>query len=658
MFCNVILPLLFDRALTYQTDEDIGVGTLVNIPWRNKTLFGLVIETDVVPLENVTIKKAIPLPLNLERKMLAFMQQVAEYNLMPIGWVWRMVLGGVNLDKIIDSDLTLKTPHLSFIDARTRHLKNLNADQQQAVDFIHTQLDKGAYASILLDGVTGSGKTEVYFHSIAKTLDAQKQCLILLPEIGLSYQWLQRFEAQFGFTPVVWNSHTTPKKRREAWAKAISGTPQVFVGARSALFLPYKNLGLIIVDEEHDSSYKQEEQGHYHARDMAILKAYHAAIPIILASATPSLESFINAEQGKSTHLRLKNRFGEALLPKVYLIDQKNKNPRLSKGWLSEALKIALYKRLKANEQSLLFLNRRGYAPITLCASCGYVYECPGCSASLVQHRRKGYAHLQCHHCGFEKKLDLQCPQCLTADTLIPCGPGIDRVFEDVTKLFPDARVSSLTSDMTPKDQRVLWERMMANEVDIIIGTQMIAKGHHLPHLTLVGVIDGDMGLYGGDLRGEEKAFQLLQQVSGRAGREAKPGEVFIQTYQPENALFKALQQHDRDHFMHQESTLRKEMALPPHTRLISLVVSGMDEHKVKECAKKIALFLTKTPAIQVLGPAPALMLRLKSRYRYRILLKGGKHLKMSAWLKQRLSELKIPTSITLTVDVDPIQFI
>ncbi len=649
MYYHVIVPVPLDKSLTYAVLEPVKKGQIVEVPWRNKRVFGLVVECDAVPPEGVTLKEATPLPLVLSERTVSFIQGVAHYTLTSLGWVWRMVLGGVDLHKVITQKTqeNIKPTHEPI-------LKSLSVDQEEAVTTIGKSLLGGAYHSFLLDGVTGSGKTEVYFHSIADVLKQRKQALVLFPEIGLSHQWLNRFEEQFGFKPHVWHSHTSSKKRLEAWKAAANGTLHVFIGARSALFLPYQNLGLIIVDEEHDGSYKQEEQGHYHARDMAILRAYHEKVPIVLASATPSLESIVNAEQGKSAHLLLLSRFGGAQLPKVRLVDRRNK----TRDWLSDELKIALHKRLSQGEQSLLFLNRRGYAPMTLCVSCGHHFECPGCSASLVQHRFKSSIKLQCHHCGFSKPLDPTCPQCLTTDSLIPCGPGIDRVIEEVAKIFPTARIACLTSDMPPKQQRAIWEIIHKGGVDMIIGTQLIAKGHHMPNLTLVGMIDADMGLHGSDLRGTEKAFQLLQQVGGRAGRDVKPGEVLIQTYQPDNPLFKAIQNHDRNGFIRYEMALRREMSLPPYARLVSLILSGLEENTVRQSAKILAAHLNDSALVQVLGPAPALMLRIKSRYRYRILLKANKRLNISDWLKQKIISIKIPSSIRLDIDIDPINFI
>ena len=669
IYGDVLLPLLVDRPFTYCFRENISPGTMVHVPWRHKTITGVVVSCPVMPPENKTIKegKIIPVP-PFASSILSFIKSVSEYTMMPIGWVLRMVLGGVDPLKILDTSLqkkAIKDHHASLSGIQ---LYALSQSQKECATQIVNGMENNTYQCFLLEGLTGSGKTEIYFQGVHKALQKQAQVLVLLPEIGLTHAWLDRFKKQFGFLPHVWHTHTTPLQRRITWKKALLGEPMVVVGARSALFLPFSSLGFIVVDEEHDASFKQDEQGCYHGRDMAILRANMEKCTVVLASATPSLETLENVRQEKCTHLKLLERFGGATMPTVHVVDRRQKRVRKgdSHPWLSKMLLQGVEKRLALGEQSLLFLNRKGYAPVTLCTSCGYRYTCVGCSATLVQHKTQGRSFLQCHYCGFKKVMDASCPECHDIDSFHACGPGLDRLKEDIAVLFPTARIALLSSDLSLKTQREIWDSIYRRDIDILLGTQILAKGHHLPMLTLVGVIDGDSGLYGSDLRGAEKTFQLLHQVSGRSGREDRPGEVMIQTYQPDHPLFLSLQKHDFQGFFEKESAMRHILQLPPYARLTSLLLSGKNESAVALAAKNIASHFYKAMAslpkdhqegIKILGPAPAFMVRVNHFYRYRLLIKTHKRMKSSLWIHTLLKDIHIPSSLKMHIDVDPIHF-
>ncbi|HTK85718.1 MAG TPA: primosomal protein N', partial [Patescibacteria group bacterium] len=423
---------------------------------------------------------------------------------------------------------------------------SLSAAQEGAAKHLRQFVDAGGYHAALLDGVTGAGKTEVYFEGVAEALKKGKQVLILLPEIALSNAFLDRFRARFGCNPALWHSSLTPAQRRNTWRGVAEGQTRVVVGARSALFLPYMNLGFIVVDEEHDSAYKQEDGVIYHARDMAVVRAHQGKIPIVLVSATPSLETMTNVWSGKYHHLHLPDRHGGAQLPDIHIVDMKLDKPE-KRHFIAPSLRLALEENLKQGGQSLLFLNRRGYAPLTICRTCGHRMNCPRCTAWLVEHKRDG--RLTCHHCGYGLPLPKICTACGDKDSLNACGPGVERILEEVKSYFPEARTVVLASDTagTHEELATLLQDIREHKYDIIVGTQIIAKGHHFPKLTLVGVVDGDLGLQGGDLRAAEHTFQLLHQVAGRAGREEMPGHVYLQTFLPNHKVIQALSTHDRD---------------------------------------------------------------------------------------------------------------
>ncbi len=513
-----------------------------------------------------------------------------------------------------------------------------------------------AYSATLLDGVTGSGKTEVYFEAIAAALKEGRQALVLLPEIALSAQWFERFKARFGAAPAVWHSEVSPARRRATWRAAADGSARVIVGARSALFLPFHDLGVIIVDEEHDGSFKQEEGVLYSARDMAVVRAHLGAIPVVLVSATPSLESLVNAQGGRYAHLHLPDRHGGARLPDIELIDLR-KNPPPRGQWLSPLLQARLTQTLESGGQAMLFLNRRGYAPLTLCRTCGHRLQCPNCTAWMVDHR--GRSRLECHHCGHVMKLPEKCPSCNADHSWAACGPGVERLAEEAAILFPDARRAVMASDTLTSAQAAddLVRQVTDHEIDLLIGTQVVAKGHHFPGLTLVGVVDADLGLAGGDLRAGERTFQLLTQVSGRAGRADKPGHVCLQTYAPEHPVMQALAQGARDAFLAAEAESREAAGMPPYGRLAALILSGPDAAAVDAHARRLARIAPNDPNLRVLGPAPAPMSLLRGRHRRRFLLQAPKKYALQAAIRRWLAAAPEPAAVRVQVDMDPYSF-
>ncbi|MGB6080577.1 MAG: primosomal protein N', partial [Xanthobacteraceae bacterium] len=535
---------------------------------------------------------------------------------------------------------------------------DFSPDQQVAAQTLRELAAGEAFKVALLDGVTGSGKTEVYFEAVAETVRRGKQVLILMPEIALTGQFLDRFAQRFGVKPIEWHSELTPRTRARNWAAIAAGEAHVVVGARSALFLPYANLGLIIVDEEHDQAYKQGDGVHYHARDMAVVRAHIAKIPIVLASATPSVETEVNARKGRYTRVPLPSRFGGQHMPQIEAIDLRRAPPprgRFISPPLAEAIQYAVERR----EQALLFLNRRGYAPLTLCRACGHRFSCNICDAWLVDHRFR--QRLVCHHCGFSIPRPHQCPHCGAEESLAAIGPGVERLQEEAASLFPDARTMVLSSDLitSVETMRAELNAIAEGRVDIIIGTQLVAKGHNFPRLNLVGVVDADLGLSNGDPRAAERTFQLLNQVIGRAGREQGRGVGYLQTYQPEHPVMKALVASDRQAFYDTEIELRERTLYPPFGRLASMIISAGDRPTAEGFARKLASAAPRDEAVQVLGPAEAPLAVVKGRYRFRLLIKSARGVDLSGYLRDWLAVApKTKGNLKLEVDVDPQSFL
>ncbi|PCI86065.1 MAG: primosomal protein N' [Hyphomicrobiales bacterium] len=716
---NVLLPLAIADAYSYLLPDELHaeIGDFVEVPLGSRKMIGVVWPDDGAkpPIKTTKLKAVIavvemkPLPLEL----IKFLNWVCDYYISPKGMGLRLVMNvpeaiGVvkNIDavrmgtgqverstkardQVLDiceggetfrkSDLAkqagvsvavvnglLKMGALSmaqmpkfakFKVPKTDHnLADLADDQHAAADAICQAVAAQKFETFLLDGVTGSGKTEVYFAAIAKAIEQGKQAVVLLPEIALTVDFLQRFENRFGVEPAPWHSGLAKGARERVWRAVASGEAKIVIGARSALFLPFDDLGLIVVDEEHDGAYKQDSGVMYHARDMAVVKANIGKFPLILASATPSLETYLNATSGRYTHVVLDKRHGGAKMPHVRSIDLREHQPE-SQKFLSEPLITAMKAKLALGEQSLLFLNRRGYAPLTLCRACGHRIACPQCDAWLVEHRFNN--RLMCHHCGISIVKPTKCTECEAEDKLVACGPGVERIFEEVELLFPEARIELLSSDIqmnVDEIQRRL-NAIAAGECDIIIGTQMIAKGHHFPHLTLVGVVDADLGLENGDPRAAERTYQLLNQVAGRAGREQKQGMVLLQTYMPQSPVMRAMIAQDREAFYKAEAYGRELANLPPFGRLASIIVSSKEQKKAFAFARTMIEAAPKITGMVILGPAPAPMGFVRGRHRVRVLARAPKGFKMQDWLKSGMLTLKPVGDLKVQVDTDPYSF-
>ncbi len=532
-----------------------------------------------------------------------------------------------------------------------------SSDQAKAAERLAEAAAGGGFGVTLLDGVPGSGKTEVYFAAVAEALKAGRQVLVLLPEIALTAQWLERFRERFGKPPLQWHSDLTPAQRRRTWRAVASGRAGVVVGARSALFLPFPDLGLIVVDEEHDAAFKQEDGVVYNARDMAVVRARLSDVPIVLASATPSLETAVNADSGRYASLHLPDRHAGARMPDIEVVDMLAAGPAAGK-WLSPALSGRLEETFEAGEQAMLFLNRRGYAPLTLCRTCGHRFQCPRCTAWLVEHRHRG--RLQCHHCGFSIRLPERCPECETGDSLAACGPGVERLAEEVAEAFPGIRLDIAASDTltSPAAAADMIRRIEDHRIDLIVGTQIVAKGYHFPLLTTVGVVDADLGLSGGDLRAAERTYQLLYQVAGRAGRGRRPGRVVLQTYMAGHPVMAALVSGDGERFLEAECAARRDAAMPPFGKLVAVIVSGSDEAAVETAARDLGRAAPNSDGIRVLGPAPAPFALLRGKHRRRLLLKAPKETTVQGVVRDWLKRAKWPRKVRVQVDVDPYSFL
>lgn len=535
----------------------------------------------------------------------------------------------------------------------------LSADQEAAAEILRGCVRGGGFEAVLLDGVTGSGKTEVYLEAAAEALrsDPTAQVLVLLPEIALTQAVLARFEARFGTRPAEWHSNITQKARRRAWREVNEGRARLVAGARSALFLPFRNLRLIVVDEEHDPSYKQDEGVAYQARDLAVARAKLGGCAVVLASATPSLETLSNAQAGRYRHVRLASRHGAAVLPDVHLIDMRLDPPERGR-WLSPSLVRGVAEALANGEQALLYMNRRGYAPLTLCRCCGHRMQSPDTQSWLVEHKYTN--RLVCHLTGYSIPKPKECPQCLAPDPFVAIGPGVERVEEEARSLFPEARVEVFSSDTAPGGEAVrdIVERMAAGDIDILIGTQIVAKGHNFPGLTLVGVVDADLGLKGGDLRAGERAFQLLSQVAGRAGRAERRGRAFIQTYAPEHEAMQALAAQDRDGFLAAEAAGREMAGMPPFGRLCAVVISGPSDEAADEAARLLGEAAPVTDGVDVYGPAPAPLALVRGWRRRRFLIRANRGVDLSAYMAAWRERVKLSSAVRVQVDMDPYSFL
>jgi len=715
----VLVPTPSERPYTYAVPEGMAVepGSIVAVPLGPRIVAGVVWDADskdaVDPKKLREIEHVFDCP-PLAEEMRRFVDWVARYTLSAPGMVARMVLRspaafdpepptpGLRRAEVLPERMTAARERvlematgclgwtrsglahaagvsLSVVDGLTKAgvfeeielppapvvaqpdstyaTAELSGDQQAAGEALRVPVEEGGFSATLLEGVTGSGKTEVYFEAIAAALDTGKQVLVLLPEIALTQSFLERFHDRFGAPPAEWHSDLAPKMRERVWRQVADGRVRVVAGARSALFLPFRELGLIVVDEEHDPAYKQEDRVYYHARDMAVVRAHIGGFPAILSSATPSVETRYNADAGRYRHVKLPKRFAEAALPDLAAIDMRRTPPARGK-FLSPPLLKAIGDALEREEQSLLFLNRRGYAPLTLCRACGHRFQCPDCSSWLVEHRFRG--QLMCHHCGYHEPVPEVCPECGTLDHLVACGPGIERIAEEVVEKFPDARTIVLSSDMLGgvKRLRLELEAIEKGDVDIVIGTQLVAKGHNFPNMTLVGVIDADLGLANGDPRAAERTFQLLSQVTGRAGRTGKKSLGLIQTFQPEHPAMRAIVSGDAEAFYENQIAERERGHLPPFGRLAAIIISANSRAEAENHGRALRA-AAPSGEIMVLGPAEAPLALIRGRHRFRILVHGPERSNLQSFLRHMIAAAPRPRgSVRVSVDIDPQSFL
>ena len=718
---KVFLPFAGRPFYSYRLEEGMKgeKGTIVEVSFRHKKLLGLLMDEDKNPA--CAISKIKPIERETEfvfsEQFLSFLKTVSGYTLADFGAVLRATLPPSNIfsekEKIVyspapdfDGKMTSKRQKIlqSFLSSdealsidnlikRTAFSRSMiqnfiragglvpiekeGEEEVEKIQYILPSFDHlfppQRQASeniesaklgqpILLNGITGSGKTEVYFTQVKKALESKKQVLILLPEISLTSQFLDRFERRFGCLPSLWHSGVSLSEKRTVWKNIISGKESVLIGTRSSLFLPFKNLGLIIVDEEHDGSYKQEEQFIYHARDMAELRAQKENAKIILASATPSFESLANVTEGRYLEVKLAERVKKAVLPDIELVDLKIDSPEKidsQKGWISPILVKALEETFEKKQQAFLFLNRRGYAPLMICQKCGYRAKCPNCDVHLVYHQGKKYDSLICHHCGYTGIPPKKCVQCEEEESFALCGPGIERLAEEAEKRFPNQRLLVLSSETTQSAKQLekALKQIENKEVDCVVGTQILAKGHHFPGLTLVGIIDADMSLMGADFRAAEKTLQLLEQTSGRAGRESEKGFVYVQTYAPDHPVMLALKNNEKAEFIKTELAGRKVVKMPPFGSLIAIILSSKNEQSLNSFCKDISRQAPQINGISLFGPADAPIRFLRGRYRKRFLVHGPRGLECHKFVKTWLNQISVPSFIQIKIDVNPYSF-
>jgi primosomal protein N' (replication factor Y) len=647
---QILLPLPAGGPYDY-FGADIGPGDYVAVPFGSRLAYGVVWaaggNSDLPDSKIKTIIQKFDMP-PMRDPLRYLIHWLADYTMQPVGNILKLALpvDGVFVPpKRKTKAWIFTTPNPDFAPPT---LSEIQTTAATAINNAH-----GKFQTFLLDGVTGSGKTEVYFEAAAHIMRQGGQALLMLPEIALTQQMTRRFEQRFGVPPVLWHSGLTPAQRRENFLAIQRGEAQMVIGARSALFLPYQQLQLIIVDEEHDASYKQDDSTSYHGRDVAVMRAKLESCPAVLVSATPSIETVINAGRERYQPLHLPLRFGAAKMPEIKLIDLRE-TPPPRQHWLSPPLCEAITKNLASGEQSLLFLNRRGYAPLLLCRGCGARCACKNCSSWMVLHKSKNM--LQCHHCGRKEPVPTICKSCGAENKFAPSGPGVERITEEVATLWPDARVAILSSD----HERTLAENLQKladHQLDIVIGTQLLAKGHHFPQLTLVGVVDGDLGLQGADPRASERTYQLLHQVSGRAGRAELPGHVMVQTHQPEHPVLQAIARGDRDGFMRMEIEARQGAGLPPFGRLAAIILAARNEEFLHNICNDFSRKAPRTGGIKIYGPAPAMMSRLRGQYRMRFLVIAPPQTKLQPLLTEWLRHLPNTRALRVQVDIDPQQF-
>ena len=641
MYCNIIVTRPFNKVFTYDVGEaKVKKGQIVLVPFGQSKEVGMILETNVSKSNhNIKTVHKIFSSIYFNEDTIDFIKWISSYTLEPIGSVLKLFV--IN-DKIIE--YKLKTQKKIKIVSQS---VNLNLEQNRAKKNILNYF-KSSSKPVVLEGVTGSGKTEVYFEIIEKNLRQNKQLLIMLPEISLTSQLEKRLLDRFGIEVDIWHSRISEKKRQDIWHRAYRGDVIIVIGARSSLFLPFSNLGLIIIDEEHDHSYKQEDNIRYQARDLAVVRSKYLKNYLILTSATPSLETQNNINNQKYKHVFLPKQYSGLPLPYVEIVDLTT-NKLEKKKWISKLIINELTQCFKKKQQALIFLNRRGYSPLNLCTECGYRIQCQQCSSWLVLHQQK--KRLLCHQCGKISDIKYDCSQCLSKNSINYIGPGVERIAEELSEYFPDKKISIMSSDTTNTSNKIksLINRFSNNKIDILVATQIMAKGHDFPNLSLVGIVDADAGLFGGDMRAIEKTFNLLQQVSGRAGRSQQKGKVMIQTYYPQQPLIQALKNRDRKSFMQNALHERKKFQIPPFGYMTAIIT--------KRFAFNLIQYPNNIKNIDILGPVEAPIYLLRGKYRYRILLKGNSRSILNEFTRKMLNSIVKPTSLTVIVDVDPYTF-
>jgi primosomal protein N' (replication factor Y) len=695
----------------YRVNEKVAIGQIVEVPLRNKSILGVVWSMNQPTSDEKKIKNIIKIYQNftINPAILQFINKLAKYTINSVGSFLKILVNRKFLEILKIHAICLNKHHhhikLSRIAEKICHfiemnnfkiskklllkefsypqiknllgqgiiseiieeniftnqqynfsLPELNIDQRKIYDQMYSKGFKD-FSCSLLSGVTGSGKTEIYLKITQDILTNNNhgQVLILIPEIMLTNNMVQRFSDRFGGTPFVWHSDIAQSVKKEIWQRVASGQSVIVVGTRSALFLPYANLKLIILDEEHDSSYKQEEGIIYNARDAAVLLAHELNIPIILCSATPSIESYWNSKIGKYLLYNLSIRHKNISLPNIHVVDLKKANLERNK-FVSDDLKYKISEELSKGKQILVFLNRKGFAPINICVNCGYKYQCNYCSTYLVYHQEDH--KFQCHHCGFSLPSDSSCISCKTKDSIKFCGAGVERIYQEIFNYFPDKRILVLTSDsFNKKDREKIFEDIKNKNIDIIIGTQVIGKGYHFPNISLVGVVDADIGLIGADLRSAEKSFQIIQQVVGRSGRE-EAGYAILQSYFPDSELINALKKNDIEEFYKKEINLRKVVNLPPFKRLIAIIVSSANKELLNQTLKLMLNKVIISKNITILGPVEAPIFKIRGKYRYRFLIKALPNVNLQQYIQKWLEEIRLPNKVILKIDVDPYNFL
>ena len=722
---KVLIPNVINTGYDYKLTADADIGAFVRCTVMNRQYIGVIIGPGDSNLEISKIKPIIEVcDLGLlSQADIKWIHKMSEWTLMSPGAVLRLIINvpdafnpprveqlyaynfeatGKMTDSrqaVCDAFQSNDNEHMSVVDIQniahvssavvknmiksnflvpvdTREKSNdtfnysyfdtksvvLNDEQQSVADIIADSINKNEFSVFLLDGITGSGKTQVYFDSVLRAYNNGKSVLLMMPEIALTAQFINRFKQKFGAPPVVWHSNLTAARRRDIWRGVASGKIRIVVGTRSALFLPWQDLGLIVVDEEHDTSYKQEDMGLYHARDMAVLRAKISGFPIILASATPSFETLHNVVLGKYTRLCLRSRFGGASLPSIEAIDMREQHPEVYKlddkeipGNLSPKLCEEIRNTLESKQQVMLFINRRGFAPIVQCKKCGWVAQCPDCSIGLNYHKHLG--KMVCHMCGKMMSVPDKCPQC--GNEVSMRGAGLEKIEEEISVKFPNARTALVSSDtmMSREALERLVNKMENGEIDIIIGTQILAKGHHFPNLTLVGVIDADMGLFGTDFRAGEHTFQQLFQVAGRAGRGEFPGHVFLQTYQPEHPVIRAICAGNRDDFMWNDMESRKMAKMPPFGQLIAVIVEADKEQTLRKYCDQLAKVAPVLNGGKIMGPIAAQIYQIRNWYRMRFLISGDVRANLQPVVRAWLNKVKQPPNVRIKIDVNPQSF-